>query len=382
MDIKMIPLDQIKLNPKNRNKHPEDQIKRIVDIIKYQGFRRPGTISNQTGFLVCGEGRYLAAKKLKLKEMPVMFQDYTDAAQEYADGIADNAVDKWASLDLTSIQNDVLDFGKELNTEMLGILNFKLPDVFDAQCDEDEVPDQVEPKTKLGDIYTLGNHRLMCGDSTGIDAVEKLMNGEKADMVFTDPPYGVNYQSNWRPQSEKFTVIKGDDTFLTEWISVLPVVSVGWVFVWTSWKVLDKWIEITAPIGSMTNMIIWDKGGGGIGDLEKTFSSDYEVALVFNRGAAITGSRIGSVWSVGRARAVEYVHPTQKPVELVQMALENCTNSNSNILDLFGGSGSTLIACEKTNRKCFMMELDPHYCDVIIARWEKYTGKTAERIND
>jgi DNA modification methylase len=128
-------------------------------------------------------------------------------------------------------------------------------------------------------------------------------------------------------------------------------------------------------------MIIWDKGGGGIGDLEKTFLTDYEIALVFHRGANIIRKRLGSVWSIGKDRTTEYMHPTQKPVELAQTAIDNCTQFNDRVLDLFGGSGSTLIACEKTNRKCFMMELDPYYCDVIIARWEKYSGKKAELLN-
>jgi DNA modification methylase len=216
----------------------------------------------------------------------------------------------------------------------------------------------------------------MCGDSTSIDAVEKLMDGQKADMVFTDPPYGVNYQSNKRTKSAKFDVIKNDDVFL----DIAPIVtafSSGWVFIWTSWKVITKWIEQFKSFGYPTNQVIWFKGGGGIGDLKKTFSSDYETALVWNRGAELTGKRIGSVWKVGKDGATEYKHPTQKPVALVEEALDKTTNSNNKILDLFGGSGSTLIACEKTNRHCRMMELDPKYCDVIIKRWQEFTGNKA-----
>jgi len=121
-------------------------------------------------------------------------------------------------------------------------------------------------------------------------------------------------------------------------------------------------------------MVIWDKGGGGIGDLSKTFSTDYEIALVYNRGAEITGKRLGSVWSIGKDGASEYLHPTQKPVGLAEMAIENCTTVNANVLDLFGGSGSTMIACEKQKRHSFIMEIDPKYCDIIISRWCKYTG--------
>jgi DNA modification methylase len=124
-------------------------------------------------------------------------------------------------------------------------------------------------------------------------------------------------------------------------------------------------------------MVIWHKGGGGIGDLKKTFSTDYEIALVFNRGAELTGKRIGSVWKIGKDGAAEYAHPTQKPVALAEEAIDKTTRQGATILDLFGGSGSTLIACEKTGRDARLMELDPKYCDVIIKRWQEFTGKIA-----
>lgn len=232
-----------------------------------------------------------------------------------------------------------------------------------------------EPKSKLGDLWTLGNHRLFCGDSGLIDSCEKLMSGKIANLVFTDPPYGVSFQSNQRTKSKKFDVLKNDDTILTEWIGNLPLISNGWVFVWTTWKVLNKWIEATKNLGEMTNMVVWDKGGGGMGDLEKTFSTDYEIALVFNRGAKLEGKRIGSVWGIGKDGSSTYLHPTQKPVERAQQAIEHTTKENDLVLDLFGGSGSTLIACEKTKRKCCIMELDPRYVDVILSRWADYTGQ-------
>lgn len=379
---KLVRVSELKEHPKNRNVHPQDQIDRLAKILKYQGWRAPVKVSKRSGLITAGHGRLMAARHAGWKEVPVNFQDYDSDEQEYADLQADNAIALWADLDLSGINADLGDLGPDFDIDMLGMKDFELVigDTLDPQCDEDEVPEFVEPKSKLGDIYQLGRHRLMCGDSTSIDAVEKLMNGEKADMVFTDPPYGVSYQSNMRTKSAKFDVIENDDVILTEWINVLPAVSSGWVFVWTTWKVLPEWLEATSPLGAMSNMIIWDKGGGGIGDLEKTFSTDYEIALVFNRGAAITGKRLGSVWSIGKDRPGDYIHPTQKPVELGQMALENCTRAGGFVLDLFGGSGSTLIACEKTNRNCYMMELDPKYVDIILARWERYTGKQAELV--
>ena len=359
---------ELQPHPKNRNKHSGDQIERLAKLYEYQGIRHPIIVSKRSGFIVAGHGRKAAATKLKLKEFPVVYQDFESDEQEYAFIQSDNAVALWAELDLSAINTDIQDLGPDFDIDWLGIKNFKI-DVSEHEglCDEDEVPEHVEPKTKLGDLYQLGNHRLLCGDSTSIDAVERLMDGEKADMVFTDPPYGISYQSNMRTKSEKFAVIENDEKFISEWVNVLPIVSNGWVFVWTTWKVFKEWIDITSPIGELSNVIVWDKGGGGIGDLKKTFLTDYEIALVYHRGAEITGKRLGSVWSIGKDSSMDYAHPTQKPVALGEMAITNCTNNKESVLDLFGGSGSTLIACEKTNRKCFMMELDPHYVDVIVA---------------
>lgn len=277
-----------------------------------------------------------------------------------------------------------------LNEELDDILNIDMSDFgFDLDLEdeeekeiiEDEVPEvPEEPKAKLGDIYQLGNHRLMCGDSTSEEDVAKLMNGVKADMVFTDPPYGYEYQSNMRTKSQRFDVIENDDKKL-DFMPIVKKFNNGFVFVCTTWKVLQDWLEIFTKYYNLSNMIIWNKGGGGIGDLKHTFSTDYEIILCSNNDKEITGKRIGSVWTISKDNANEYIHATQKPVEVSATAIKNTTNENDNILDLFGGSGSTLIACEQLNRKCYMMELDPHYIDVIIQRWENFTGEKAIKLN-
>jgi DNA modification methylase len=202
------------------------------------------------------------------------------------------------------------------------------------------------------------------------------MDGNKADMVFTDPPYGVSYQSNKRVKSEKFDVLINDDVIL-DIVPIIEIFSKGWVFIWTTWKVVDKWLENTKGLGFPSNMVVWFKGGGGIGDLNKTFFTDYEMALVWHRGAELCGKRIGSVWKVGKDGANDYVHPTQKPVALAEEAIDKTTKPNHIVMDLFGGSGSTMIAAEKIGRKARLMELDPKYCDVIVKRWEEFTGKQA-----
>ena len=262
------------------------------------------------------------------------------------------------------------DFGIEDEAEETEIVEDEAP----------EVDDDAEPIAKLGDIWQLGRHRLMCGNSTDKATVELLMDGKKADMVFTDPPYGYEYQSNMRTKSKKFDVLKNDDKILDFMPAIKGVVN-GFVFICTTWKVLDKWLPLFAKYYDLTNMIIWDKGGGGIGDLEHTFLTDFEIILCSNNSAKITGKRIGSVWSIPKDNANDYVHATQKPVRLSATAIENTTNDDSIVLDVFGGSGSTLIACEQLNRTCYMMELDPKYCDVIIKRWETLTGEKAALIN-
>jgi len=243
---------------------------------------------------------------------------------------------------------------------------------------EDEAPavDEVNsPVSQLGEIYQLGNHRLMCGDATDFGQVSDLMNGQTADLVFTDPPYGVSYQSNMRTESAQFEVIKNDDKLITEWIEPVLEISKGFLFVWTSWKVLDQWLAITKVIGDMTNMIIWDKGGGGIGDLQGTYLTDFEIALVFNRGSKLTGDRLGSVWSIGKDSPSLYEHPTQKPTGLAEQAMRTVTLRGQLVLDVFAGSGSTLIAAEKLGRISYNMELDPKYCDVIRKRYAKHIGQ-------
>lgn len=366
----------------NSRKHSDEQVAQIASSIKEFGWTNPILIDG-TNSIIAGHGRLMAARKLKMEEVPTIELSHLTDTQRKALVIADNKLALNADWDTTLLTIELDELLKDgFALDILGFnadeLNALLePEQVDGLTDEDAVPEvPEEPKTKLGDIYQLGNHRLMCGDSTNVDDVDKLMVSKKADMVFTDPPYGVSYQSNMRTQSEKFDVIKNDDVIL-DIVPIIEIFSTGWVFIWTTWKVLDKWLENTKGLGFPSNMVIWFKGGGGIGDLKKTFSTDYETALVWHRGAELCGKRIGSVWKVGKDGAGDYVHPTQKPVALAEEALDKTTKSNAVVLDLFGGSGSTLIACEKTNRNARLMELDPKYCDVIVKRWEDFTGKQA-----
>lgn len=366
---------------RNSRTHSPQQVDKIAASIREFGFLNPIIVDGESG-IIAGHGRVMAAQKLGLADLPVIEASHLTEAQRRAYVIADNrlALDAGWDNDLLKVELQDLDtqgFDLSLTGFDAGeIANF-LAEETEGLTDEDAVPEvPAVPVTVEGDVWVLGRHRLMCGDSTSIDAVDKLMAGRKADMVFTDPPYGVEFQSNMRTKSAKFDVLKNDDTFL-DIAPIIEACSTGWVFVWTSWKVQTKWIDQFQSMGYPTNIVVWHNPGGGIGDLKRTFSSDYEVALVWHRGAELCGKRIGSVWTVNKDGASTYVHPTQKPVALAVEALDKTTRASASVLDLFGGSGSTLIACEKTARDCRMMELDPKYCDVIVKRWQEFTGQQA-----
>jgi DNA modification methylase len=366
----------------NSRLHSDAQVAQLAASIREFGFTNPVLIDEAKN-LIAGHGRVMAARKLGLKSVPAILVTGLDERKRRALVIADNKLAMNATWDEDVLKNELQDLAGDFG-ELMGFSEEELEamlqeatQIEDGLTDEDAVPElAADPVTVLGDVWLLGKHRLMCGDSTSIDAVDKLMDGGKADMVFTDPPYGVEYQSNMRTKSEKFDVLANDDQFL-DIAPIIEMFSSGWCFVWTSWKVQNKWIDLFSGFGYPTNIVIWHKPGGGIGDLKKTFSSDYEVALVWHRGAELCGKRIGSVWTINKDGASTYVHPTQKPVALSEEALDKTTKQGALVLDLFGGSGSTLIGCEKTNRKARLMELSPNYCDVIVKRWQDFTGKQA-----
>lgn len=372
---KLVSIEKLKPHPKNNNKHPVDQIKRLAKILKYQGWRYPIKVSKQSGFITSGHARLEAAKLNGWKKIPINVQEYESEEQEYADITADNAIASWSELDLSSINAEIGELGPDFDIELLGIKNFEI-DVADkeGQCDEDEVPEPKEAITKLGDLWILGNHRLLCGDSTDILQVERLMNGEKADMVFTDPPYGYKYESNHQSTHK---MLQNDDKIL----DFLPCAYAAMkedsaIYICGSHQTIVNWRPLVDQSFTYKNLIVWKKNNWSMGDLSGDFAGQHELIIFAHKGRVeIRGERARNVWEFDRDPPKE--HPTQKPVDLIEFAVTKVSDKLNIVLDLFGGSGSTLIACEKTNRKCFMMELDPHYCDVIVARWEKFTGQKA-----
>jgi len=378
VEIIELELNKIKPYAKNAKTHPEDQVQLIANSIKEFGFKTP-IVVDENLVIIQGHGRRLASQSLGLKTIPCVIADDLSKEQVKMLRLADNKVAE-SEWDIETLDMELSELNDLFTLDDFGF-DFEMPNDYDEN-EADIVPELEEnPCIKRGDLIELSNHRLLCGDSTYEADVEKLMNGKKADMVFTDPPYGVDFQSNMRTKSKKFEVLKNDDIFLTEWIPFINKYSKGFVFVWTSWKVVNKWIDICKSIGDMSNMIIWFKGGGGIGDLKRTFLSDYEIALVYHRCADIQDKRLGSVWQVSKDGVNDYAHPTQKPVELMEKGIFNCSKTKNIVMDLFLGSGSTLIACENLTRKCYGMELDEKYAQVIIQRWCDYTSIDTIKIN-
>lgn len=380
MKIETLQIKDLMPDPQNARQHDEKNLKAIQGSLKEFGQRKPIVIT-EAGVIVAGNGTVEAAKRLGWLEIQAVRVpgDWTPE-QTKAFALADNRTAELAAWSPEVLASQLVEL--EASGFQIEEFGFEKIEVAEEPRDivEDEIPESAPQRSSLGDIWQLGNHRLMVGDSTKEQDVEKLMNGQIADMVFTDPPYGVEYKSNFRTKTDKFEVIKNDDVIL-DIAPILEKFNRGFVFVWTSWKILDKWLTSLSPLGYPNNMIIWSKGGGYIGDLEKTFGTDYEIALVWNRGNKLTGKRLGSVWQVNKDSGFSYKHPTQKPVELAATAIQSTTNKADTVLDLFGGSGSTLIACEQTDRRAFIMELDPKYSDVIIARWESLTGQTAQLLS-
>lgn len=386
----MVSLKDIKLNPKNRNRHPSEQIDRLAEIIKYQGFRRPVSISNQSGFLSCGEGRFHAAKQLGLKEIPAIFQDYDSPEQEYADGIADNAVDKWAQLDLAGINSDLESLGPDFNLDMLGIKGFVLePAELIPQADEDDCPEPPEePTSKRGDVFKLGRHRLLCGDSTILDDVQKLMGEQKADMVWTDPPYNVAYEGKTKESLTIQNDEMSDDSFYKflydAYLNMLMFTKPGGaIYVAHADSEGANFRKALTGAGWLLKQcLIWVKQTLVLGRQDYHWKHE-PILYGWAPGAShqwFTDRKQTTVLEFNRPnRNAE--HPTMKPVELIEYCLTNSCPRGGLVLDLFGGSGSTLIAAEKMGLSAALVELDPKYCDVIVRRWEKYTGNKAELVN-
>tara|TARA_R110000782_G_scaffold190620_1_gene280479 strand:- start:458 stop:1651 length:1194 start_codon:yes stop_codon:yes gene_type:complete len=376
LEVKYKKVDELIPYALNSRTHSPEQITQVASSIKEFGFTNPILVDNEGG-IIAGHGRLMAARKLGMDEVPTIALDGLSDAQRKAYVIADNqlALNSGWDLDLLKVEMDRL--GElDFNIDLLGFDDDFLSSLMEEEpseglTDEDAVPELPEtPITVEGDVWVLGNHRLMCGDSTSIDAVDKLMDGQKADMVFTDPPYNIDYQG----VAKNHDKIKNDKMSDSDFVQFLTdsVMGCETMYVCCSWHYAHLFREAMINIGRTPKaMIIWDKVNPAQ-HLDKYFKQ-HEIIFYYGDYGGHKTLR-GDIWQLKRQRNT--VHPTMKPVELIDMAMVDHADKKI-VYDGFGGSGSTLIACEKNHRDCMMMELDPKYCDVIIKRWQDFTGKQA-----
>lgn len=374
MDIIQMKVADVKPYEKNPRKNDE-AVKFVAESIKEFGFKVP-IVVDADNIIVAGHTRFKAAKKLGLTEVPVIVADDLTDEQIKAFRLADNKVAEKAEWDFDLLSEE-LDELIDIDMTVFGFDDDVIEEEPEVEEDDFEPKLHEEPKAKMGDIYQLGNHRLMCGDSTSIDDVEKLMNGEKADMVFTDPPYGVDYEginNDSRSGLEELL----DDAFSNMMINSKEGAS---VYCFHSDRCADIFHEVFRRYCHFSSMIIWKKQSLVLSQTD--YQSIHEPCMYgwFNNGNHnfFADRKQTSVWEYDR-KNIEG-HTTPKPVELIANALKNSSKQGDLIIDLFGGSGSTLIACEQTERKCCTMELDPKYVDVIIDRWEQFTGEKAVLLN-
>jgi DNA modification methylase len=372
-----VKLSNIKPNPNNPRLIKDDKFNKLVQSIKdfpEMMEKRPIVcVTDVDGkiYPLGGNMRYKALKEIGYKDIPdswvTIADDWTEEKRrEFV--IKDNV--GFGEWDWEQLGNEW--DAEELEAWGLDVPDFSSDEVLEAVEDDFDATPPEEPITVLGDLYEIGEHRLLCGDSTDSDQVAKLMNGSKADMVFTDPPYGVSYQSNWRnnKSESKFDVLENDNTFLDFKANLILYTkeSSAW-FIWTSHQVYPIWRDMYEDY--YLNTIIWNKGKMGMGDLN-SYGNNYEMALFCSQGKPkLKGERKKAIWEINVEAGSEYVHPTQKPITLASYAIPDFIDENELVLDLFLGSGSTMVASHQLKRKCYGMELDCRYCDVIVKRMVK-----------
>lgn len=398
------PVDKLIPYARNSRTHNDEQVAQIVASIKEFGFTNPILIGADD-VIIAGHGRLLAAQRMGLKEVPIVRLPHLTETQRRALVIADNKIALNAGWDEEMLALEMKELG-DMDFD-LDLLGFSLDELKELEAfgepepsgnaDEDEVPEVPEEAvTKSGDMWILGEHRLLCGDTTMVDDLKKLMADDTADMIFTDPPYNVNYGATMKDSLRYHAgtlggrKIMNDNLgdgfaqFLTDSLSNLMMFNKGAAYVCMSSSELHTlYSAFVSAGGKWSTFIIWAKNTFTLGRAD--YQRQYEPILYgwsADKKHYWCGDRDQSdVWEYNKPVRND-LHPTMKPVELVERAINNSSKVGDIVLDGFGGSGSTLIAAEKTRRKARLMELDPKFCDVIVRRWEEYTGKKAELLQD
>ena len=389
MQITEVAVEALIPYAKNSRTHDDAQVAQIAASIKEFGWTNPILVDGDKG-IIAGHGRLMAARKLGLTKVPVIeLKDMTEP-QKKAYVIADNKLAMNAGWDMDFLKLELQDLeDADFDLSLTGFDDKELdallaPPIEEGLTDEDAVPEvPEEPKTKLGDIYILGNHRLMCGDSCNIESVEKLTDG-LVDILVTDPPYNVAYEGKTKDALTIQNDSMGDEQFRQflrdAFVAADAVMKQGAVFyIWHADSEGYNFRGACKDAGwKVRQCLIWQKDSMVMG--RQDYHWKHEPCLYgWKEGA-------GHLWASDRKQTTlieckrpkrNDIHPTMKPVELMEYQILNNTKGQDIVLDLFGGSGSTMIAAEKTGRRARLMELDPKYCDVIVKRWEEFTGKKA-----
>ena len=387
----LVPIDDLIPYANNAKIHSKDQIAKLRGSLREFGFVTPVLIDFDNN-IIAGHGRVLAAREEGMDQVPCVMVSNLTEAQRKAYILADNRMSELAGWDLEKLDIevqglkdmafdvDMIGFGGEALKEIEVSAHTRAapgkPDnVEEPDVEEDEwdgnVPESVW--VQPGDLFLLGRHRLLCGDSTEKKDIETLLNGQSMDLLFTDPPYNVAFNG----RSGKFDVIENDnltnedfELFIEKVCNLVKSLNLSNYYIWCNWKF---YAALQTRL-SFKSCIVWAKNVFGLG---AGYRHQHEFCL-FNGSIDKDVTNESDLWEVARDTA--YVHPTQKPVALCARALKNHKTAQ-NILDLFGGSGSTLLACEQLGRTCYMMEIDPKYAQVIINRWEALTGKKAVQVH-
>lgn len=398
-DVQEVSLKMLKPYERNAKKHGPDQVKKLKASILEFGFLTPCLIDRDYN-IIAGHGRVMAAKDLGLESVPCVFIEGLTDEQRRAYILADNRLGELGEWDFDLVFDELAELDElGFDIELTGFeMPEEIPEVIEDGFDEDSVPD--EPRCKLGDLWQLGNHRLICGDSTDVNVIERLMGGQQAEIAFTSPPYNVGasatlngntHMTDCKYQSGNDDLSDYDDLLAGTTDNMLMFSK--WAFInlqmlANNKQTICEWLNNYKDM--LCDIAIWYKTATAPAMAERVMNSQYEFIFIFsneNNSRAIGTKNfrgtVSNVYEGSAQRKNEYaeVHSATFPVDFAEHFIKNFTNTTDSVLDVFGGTGTTLIVCEQLNRKCFMCELDPHYCDIIISRWETLTGREAVLIN-
>ncbi len=400
--VEMRPVEELAPYARNARTHPPEQVAQIAASMRRFGFTMPMLVA-EDGTIIAGHGRLLAARQLGIAEVPVMVARGWSDEDRRIYCLADNRLaetSEWNPEMLGLEWRDLVALGAGDDLAAIGFSEEDIEDLVPGiltesgagLTDPDDVPEPpVEPVSRPGDIWLLGDHRLICGDSTRRETYEKLLGGEGVDMVFTDPPYNVNYANTPKDKLRgKNRPILNDNLghgfhqFLLDALTPMLEVSRGAIYIAMSSSELDTLqAAFRQAGGKWSTFIIWAKNTFTLGRAD--YQRQYEPILYgWKEGGQRhwCGARDqGDVWQIAKPRTND-LHPTMKPVELVERAISNSSRRGDLVLDPFAGSGTTLIAAQRTGRIARLIELDPKYADVIVKRWEEFTGRDATRDQD